>query len=200
MWAGRDELGGGTWLGINAAGHLAAVTNRPETDFDPTRRSRGLLCRDMLRCETPRIARARFTADLTTRSYNPFNLLCASSHQAWVGTWQGDIVDLSPGLHVLSNHGDVDDERLLVVQAVRSAIAAADLTSPHIADIFAKLARICSREEGVFPLCNAAGDRGTVSASLVAVNPDGSIAAYWYAPGPPNQTRFSPVTLSSGAQ
>jgi hypothetical protein len=196
IWAGRDERGGGTWLGVNAAGLLAAVTNRPETCFDPARRSRGLLCRDVLRSESPPDARARFVADLATRSYNPFNLLCVNHRQGWAGTRRGDIVDLTPGLHVLSNHGDVDDDRLPVVQAVRASIATIDLTAARIEDLFAELGAICANSDGVFPLCRADGDRGTVSASLVAIDAKGAIAAYWYAPGPPNQVPFSPVTLS----
>src|SRR5690242_9425030 len=63
IWAGRDEHSGGTWLGVNSAGLLAAVTNRPEASFDATRRSRGLLCLDALQSETPRVARARFAAE-----------------------------------------------------------------------------------------------------------------------------------------
>jgi uncharacterized protein with NRDE domain len=196
IWAGCDERGGGTWLGANAAGLLAAVTNRPEASFDAARRSRGLLCLDVLRSESPEAARARFDADLAARSYNPFNLLCVNHRQGWVGTLRGDTVDLTPGLHVLSNHGDVDDDRLRVVQAVRASIDMIDLTAPRIEDLFADLGAICASSDGIFPLCRADGDRGTVSSSLIALDADGAIAAYWYAPGPPSQDTFSPVTLS----
>src|SRR5918994_1653772 len=64
VWAGRDERGGGTWLGVNAAGLLAAVTNRPAVNPDATRRSRGLLCLDTLRCDSPRSARSFFSDEL----------------------------------------------------------------------------------------------------------------------------------------
>ena len=197
IWAGRDLHGGGTWLGVNSAGLLAAVTNRPETSVDVTRRSRGLLCLDILRSESPQAARARFVAELAARAYNPFNLVCVNHRQGWVGTWQGDVVDLTPGVHVLSNFGDMDDDRLPVVQAVRASLAAIDLTSPRIEDLFGALGRVCASEDGLFPLCRADGERGTVSASLVALNADGSIAAYWYAPGPPSQFPFTPVPLST---
>ena len=43
-----DERAGGTWLGLNAAGLFAAITNRPTRRPDPTRRSRGLLVLDAL--------------------------------------------------------------------------------------------------------------------------------------------------------
>src|SRR5688500_7462526 len=74
VWAGRDELAGGTWLGVNAPGLLAAVTNRPLADArpDPTLRSRGLLCLDTLRCDSPASARSFFIEELAARRYNPF--------------------------------------------------------------------------------------------------------------------------------
>jgi uncharacterized protein with NRDE domain len=196
MWAGRDSHAGGTWLGVNAAGLLVAVTNRPEADFDPGRRSRGLLCREILESETPRDGRARFDAALAADRYNPFNLLCVNAHAGWVGTWQGEVRDLAPGLPVLTNFGDVDDDRLPMVRAVRTAIAAVDLTSSRIDEVFARLGEVCANSDGDVPLCRADGDRGTVSSSLVAIKPDGSIAAYWYAPGPPNHYPFRPVPLS----
>jgi uncharacterized protein with NRDE domain len=116
VWAGRDELAGGTWLGVNSTGLLAAVTNRPGGSRDATRRSRGLLCLDTLRCESPKSARSNFVEELSVRRFNPFNLLCASHVEGWVGTWQGDIRDLAPGVHIISNYGDVDDDTLPIVR------------------------------------------------------------------------------------
>src|SRR5947209_4945325 len=46
--AGLDPVAGGTWLGLNAAGLLVAVTNRPKRRLPPVPRSRGLLVRDLL--------------------------------------------------------------------------------------------------------------------------------------------------------
>src|SRR5215211_7441034 len=132
IWAGRDELGGGTWLGVNATGLLAAVTNRPAAERDPTRRSRGLLCLDTLRCDSPSSARSFFVAELSRRRFNPFNLLCVNSVEGWVGTWQGDIRNLAPGIHIVSNFGDVDDDTLPIVREARERIASLDLTSPVI--------------------------------------------------------------------
>lgn len=195
VWAGRDEVGGGTWLGVNATGLLAAVTNRPGDSPDPTRRSRGLLCLDTLRCDSPRSARSFFVDELFRRRYNPFNLLCVSHAEGWVGTWQGDIRDLAPGIHVLSNFGDVDDDTLPVVREVRGRIASLDLASPHIDEFFGSLGNVCAHTDQPFPLCRAGGDYGTVSSSLVAVNADGTVAAYWHAPGPPSESAFAPVNV-----
>jgi uncharacterized protein with NRDE domain len=196
VWAGRDELAGGTWLGVNATGLVAAVTNRPAASRDATLRSRGLLCLDTLRCDSPRSARSFFVDELSRRRFNPFNLLCVNHVAGWVGTWQGDIRDLAPGIHIVSNFGDVDDDTLPVVREARHGIASLDLTSPVIEDLFANLGRVAAQTDQPFPLCRAGGDYGTVSSSLVAVNADGTIAAYWHAPGPPSEIAYSPVPLS----
>ncbi len=199
VWAGRDELAGGTWLGVNATGLLAAVTNRPLVDDNPdaTRRSRGLLCLDTLRCDSPRSARSFFIDELAVRRYNPFNLLCASHTGGWVGTWQGDIRDITPGVHIVSNYGDVDDDTLPIVREARARIASLDLTSPDIDALFGSLGSVCAQTDQPIPLCRAGGDYGTVSSSLVAINAGGTVAAYWHAPGPPSEFPFTPVNLSS---
>jgi uncharacterized protein with NRDE domain len=197
VWAGRDELAGGTWLGVNATGLVAAVTNRPTASRDATLRSRGLLCLDTLRCESPGSARSFFVDELSCRRFNPFNLLCANHSGGWVGTWQGDIRDLAPGVHIVSNFGDVDDDTLPIVREVRDRIASLDVASPVIDELFGNLGRVCAQADQPVPLCHAGGDYGTVSSSLVAVRADGTVAAYWHAPGPPSEVAFSPVDLCS---
>jgi uncharacterized protein with NRDE domain len=196
VWAGRDELAGGTWLGVNATGLVAAVTNRPAVSRDATLRSRGLLCLDTLRFDSPKSARSFFVDELSRRRFNPFNLLCVNHVAGWVGTWQGDIRDLEPGIHIVSNFGDVDDDTLPVVREVQNRIASIDVASPVIEELFANLGSVAAQTDQPFPLCHAGGDYGTVSSSLVAVNADGTIAAYWHAPGPPSEIAYSPVLLS----
>jgi uncharacterized protein with NRDE domain len=196
VWAGRDELAGGTWLGVNATGLLAAVTNRPAASRDATLRSRGLLCLDTLRCDSPESARTFFVDELSRQRFNPFNLLCANHSEGWVGTWQGDIRDLAPGVHIVSNFGDVDDDTLPIVREVRDRIASLEVASPVIDELFGNLGRVCAQTDQPVPLCHAGGDYGTVSSSLVAVRADGTVAAYRHAPGPPSEVAFDPVELS----
>lgn len=197
IWAGRDEVAGGTWLGINAAGLLAAVTNRPEAEFDAARRSRGLLCVDCLRRDSPAVARSFVTDELTRRRYNAFNLLCANPEEAWVASGPEKYRALAPGVHVLSNFGGLDDDRLPVVREVRDRVGALRLDSPDIEILFDGLGRVCAATDGAVPLCRAGGDYGTVSSSLIAIDRDGGLAAYWHAPGPPCEQPFSPVAVST---
>ena len=199
IWAGRDDVAGGTWLGVNAAGLLAAVTNRPDADFDAARRSRGLLCLECLRHDSPETARAYFEDELATRRYNAFTLLCANPGEGWVASGPGDGRALTPGVHVLSNFGDLDDDRLPVVREVRDRVIALSLDSPNIADLFDGLGRVCAATNGAVPLCRAGGDYGTVSSSLIAVDRAGGIAAYWHAPRPPCERAFAPVTIAAKA-
>ena len=198
VWAGRDELAGGTWLGVNATGLIAAVTNRPLAGGgrDATLRSRGLLCLDTLRCDSPSSARSFFADELSVRRFNPFNLLCASHVEGWVGTWQGEIRDLTPGVHVISNYGDIDDDTLPIVRQVRDNVESLDLSSPVLDDLLGGLARVCAYTDQPIPLCHVGGDYGTVSSSLVALNANGSVAAYWHAPGPPSEFAYAPVNLA----
>jgi uncharacterized protein with NRDE domain len=198
VWAGRDELAGGTWLGVNATGLVAAVTNRPLAGGgrDATLRSRGLLCLDTLRCDSPSSARSFFADELSVRRFNPFNLLCASHVEGWVGTWQGEIRDLTPGVHVISNYGDIDDDTLPIVRQVRDNVESLDLSSPVLDDLLGGLARVCAYTDQPIPLCHVGGDYGTVSSSLVALNANGSVAAYWHAPGPPSEFAYAPVNLA----
>jgi uncharacterized protein with NRDE domain len=186
-------------LGVNATGLLAAVTNRPlaAESRDATLRSRGLLCLDTLRCDSPGSARSFFVDELSRRRFNPFNLLCVNHLAGWVGTWQGEIRDLAPGIHIVSNFGDVDDETIPVVREARERIASLDVSSPNIDELFRSLGRVAAQTDQPCPLCHVGGDYGTVSSSLVAVNADGTVAAYWHAPGPPSAVAFSPVTLAS---
>jgi uncharacterized protein with NRDE domain len=199
IWAGRDEVAGGTWLGVNTTGLLAAVTNRPEADVDAARRSRGLLCLDCLRRASPEMARVYFEDELARRRYNAFNLLCVNSGEGWVASGPNYIRALTPGVLVLSNFGDLDDDRLPVVREVRDRVDALPLDSPDIETLFDGLGRVCAATDGAVPLCRAGEDYGTVSSSMIAVDRDGSPAAYWHAPGPPCERAFAPVIVSKEA-
>ena len=65
--AGRDLVGGGTWLGVSETGRFALITNRRGFgDPDPAKRSRGELATALLRGDD-------IPAPL--RSYNAFNVL-----------------------------------------------------------------------------------------------------------------------------
>jgi len=103
--AGRDLVGGGTWLGITRTGRLAAVANfRHPAEKDRQGLSRGRLTLDFLRgAEAP-------TAYLETiarhgEGYKGFNLLVgiAGAELAYYANRKDVIRRLRPGVYGLSN-------------------------------------------------------------------------------------------------
>ncbi len=83
--AGRDELAGGTWLGINDDGLVAGVLNRSGTlGHDPDLRSRGELPLEALDHAEAGVA-AQALEGLEPLAYRPFNLFVGDTRQAfWI--------------------------------------------------------------------------------------------------------------------
>lgn len=103
--AGRDLRAGGTWLGIDRRGRLAAVTNYRQGTREPVApRSRGHLVSEYL---TGR-ADARAHVERAAReaeSYNGFNLLCGDAGGLhYFSNREGRVRRLGPGIYGLSNH------------------------------------------------------------------------------------------------
>ncbi len=112
--APRDLLAGGTWIGVSERGVLAAITNyhAPASWYpDRTRRSRGELVPFALGAPDAASARAAASA-LDAHGWNPFHLVVADAHEAFLWWYDGEtsaVEPLSPGLHVVtesSPHGD----------------------------------------------------------------------------------------------
>lgn len=95
--AGRDEQAGGTWLGLHAKGHFAALTNyRDMHRKDPEGPSRGALVRHAL---------DHGTRHENTSVYAGFNLLYGPVDALrYHSNISGDDRPLEPGIHGLSNH------------------------------------------------------------------------------------------------
>lgn len=102
--SGRDLRGGGTWLGLNAAGRLALVTNvRSPAGNVPTAPSRGALPTRWLAGD---LAFDAYWRAVSTGGYNGFNLIVADvARGAWL--WASNAAPaprvLGPGLYGLSN-------------------------------------------------------------------------------------------------
>jgi uncharacterized protein with NRDE domain len=197
--AGRDDVAGGTWLGVNGAGILVAITNRVGGQTDPSSPSRGQLCLATLWQPDLSAALATVESDLSVRSYNPFNLLCANVRGGAVITWQGKRRMLTPGVHVLTNHGDLDNVADAAVPRAMEAVGQIDLATDEIETLFVELGVVCADRREPNPICRPDGERGTVSSSLIALDRDGAIAAYWHAEGPPSDTPYQPVELAAAA-
>ena len=100
--AGRDLVGGGTWMGVTLAGRFAALTNFR----DPTKagglRSRGELVAQFLNSdESALIASERIAAQAD--DYAGFNLLLCDGQQLFCVDDRSQIQVVNPGWHGLSN-------------------------------------------------------------------------------------------------
>jgi uncharacterized protein with NRDE domain len=104
IFAPKDLVHGGTWIGFNQHGVLAALTNRFGAARDPSRRSRG---------EIPHIALGASDANdgaqrllhLAATDFNPFHALVADQRTARVVWSDGEALHgliLGPGVHVIT--------------------------------------------------------------------------------------------------
>jgi uncharacterized protein with NRDE domain len=201
--AGQDLRAGGTWLGVNAHNLVAGILNRRSHALpDPTRRSRGLLCLDVLRQPSVPAARDRVLRD-PGELYNPFNLLIAAPTAAWViGNISGAMlpVPLLPGLHLLTNLelNDFECPRIAksygLFEAARATLAAGSLTQ-----FLRQLRTILSdhstpldpRAEGPpNNLCVHTEPFGTRSSTVLVYAARERRFRMWHAAGPPCQTEY----------
>lgn len=123
--APRDDLAGGTWLGLNEHGLFVGVTNRAGSPRDPRRSSRGTLVIEALRAPSAASLHARLSG-LDPAAYNPFHLLYADRRTAHLTWSDGQVLhrrDLAPGLHVITERsfGAGDETRAALVRRLWAA-------------------------------------------------------------------------------
>src|SRR4030095_6177736 len=72
--SGVDTKAGGTWLGVNQLGLFVGAANRPKSFAPAAPTSRGLLCRDLLKCNSARQAIDLAMEELLANKYDGINL------------------------------------------------------------------------------------------------------------------------------
>ena len=195
--AGRDRTGGGTWMGINPAGLVAAVLNRPGSlGPAPGKRSRGELPLLALERATPAEA-AHAIATLDGRDYRSFNMVIAGRSAAWfvrnddaghLEAWA-----MPPGLHMVTAH-DPDD--MASPRVARHLPRFRSAPAPVPPD-WSSWARLLGDTDGPreAALCvPPAGGFGTASASLVVL-PEAGTPQWLFAEGPAACAGFTQVAL-----
>lgn len=189
--AGVDPVAGGTWLGINEKGVLAAVTNRPKLGAPLQPRSRGLLVRELLACPSAAAAVDHAVHALEQGCYAGANFLCADASRAIVleAGERMNIRPLPPGIHVLAN-GDVNDPDDPRLQYALDWLKRRPYDSA--AECVRALCELCAQHEPDHPpICFRLRDRGTVSSSIVALRSSMKDSTYLHAQGPPCQTPYA---------
>ncbi len=107
--AGRDNEQGGTWLGVDQAGRLAALTNFRQPDKTRYTRSRGHLTADFLKHQHSAmdyLAALENTVEHSPGTYAGFNLLLSDHTGLYYFSNRngGKAQKLTPGIYALSNH------------------------------------------------------------------------------------------------
>jgi uncharacterized protein with NRDE domain len=197
-WGGRDRLAGGTWLAVDPAGRIGAVTNRhpggrpPKRDAN--RLSRGALPLEGLAVDDGQVL--AWMQSLAPASYNPVNVVYASPQLAAVTSMDDSIgrrIDrLAPGVHVLTEQ-DTDDPDDVKTQRVRrqaeSVLAVAAGVDAAV-EALREILRSHDADDGP-PVCIHGQHHGTVSSATVVVGEEG--VRYEHAEGPPCVTEFARI-------
>ncbi|MEM6784556.1 MAG: NRDE family protein [Bacteroidota bacterium] len=179
--AGRDERGGGTWMGVTRSGRWAALTNvrEPDRHVDDAP-SRGALVADFLRGEATPQAYAHHIAERGAR-YNGFNLLLGHVDQDKATLWY------------VSNR--IDPPRRLGRGRYGLSNATLDTPWPKVVRGKAHLARVLDlqrapRDAAVADALLAALADGTRAPD--AALPDTGVGRDW-------ERRLSPIHIASAA-
>jgi uncharacterized protein with NRDE domain len=193
IFAGRDLVHGGTWLGITKRGRFAAVTNYRDPSAPPGKFSRGELVGDFLKNNEPVEDYLQKTQNRAA-DFSGFNLLVGeiNSNLRTVGYYsnrEGKVKILAPGVYGLSNHlldtpwrkvekgkaeltrllqnGEPEKTKLLEILGDKTFAADADLPATGIGFEREKLLSAIFIETPIY---------GTRSSSLVLVNQDYEIS------------------------
>lgn len=137
VFGGKDVQAGGTWLGVNQHGLLIGVLNRrsESTSDHVSKRSRGLLCLDVLKARDLNEA-MRLLKHENASAYLPFNLVMATTRIAYVAYNNNEnmeIIPLDKGLHVVSNTSIFDprSEKLGFAYSLFSTVTAVAGNDPN---------------------------------------------------------------------
>lgn len=195
--AGRDRLGGGTWMAVRG-GLLAAVLNRPGS-LGPAagKLSRGNLPLLALDHGSSAAAAAALSA-LDAGAYRAFNMVLADRDGAWfvrgLGEGRPDAWALAPGTHVVTAH-DPNDPASLRAMTHLPRFRSAAAPDPARGDWAAWTVLLSDRSGGEAALNVPARDGfGTVCSSLVGIPASGR-PVWLFAAGPPDRTDFRAVPI-----
>jgi len=207
LWGGQDRVAGGTWLAVDRAGRLCAVTNRhlraAKVERDAARKSRGELPVRVLGAGDDRQVR-RLLDSLDATAYNPVNVLYLAPDSAYCVSIDDEngarMQTVSPGVHALTvvdfdDENDAKTARLLgqarAIATEREQTAHPDVVREHLAEILRS-----HDVDGGMPhnaACIHGLEYGTVSSATVTIT-TGEVD-FRFADGPPCVTSYLPVRI-----
>ena len=197
-----DEEAGGTWIGHNALGMAAVITNRWTDTELAGERSRGLLVGDALERESAEDA-ARFVEQSVEEfEYDGFNLALMDENAALLLEWDGSlrVRNFDPGVHIVVNVG-ADGEFEIPASRAEFAERQAENARRAMVDLrpepgerseewHDRATEVLKNHD--YGFCVHADEYGTRSASLIRMGADGS-REYRFADGPPCETKYRTI-------
>jgi hypothetical protein len=193
--AGRDRTAGGTWLGLNRHGVVAAVLNRPGS-LGPAanKRSRGEL--PLIALASPdALGAAQAVGAIEAGAWRGFNMVIADHSAGYfirgVGHGRPHIEPLPVGLSMVTAHDPNDQESPRVARHLPRFAAARAPEPGNWGDWPALMA---DRGGGAGEQLNVTprGMFATVCSSLIAL-PAADEPVWLFAAGPPHEAEFEPV-------
>ena len=211
--AGRDELAGGTWLGLNDYGVLAGISNREGSlGPAPDKRSRGELVLEALDHSDAKDA-ANALADVDVNAYRPFNMIVGDNRDVfWLcnrggknGPRGGQMVvnAVPPGISMVTSR-DRNDAKSPRIHAYLPRFEAAEVPDPDAGEWGAWEALLASRvhdlESGPSAAMCVVTDTnyGTLSSSLIALpaaNMEGRKPVWRFSAGCPGEVAYDAVAF-----
>ena len=189
---GIDQQAGGTWLGVNQHGLFVAACNRLKVMVPAAPRSRGVLCRELLRAGSARRAVDMALDEISSGQYDGVNLVIADGESGWIvhGGDDYEAVELDEGLSIIGN-SDVNNPRNERVKLAQRLLTLQTLDSPVkflavASKVFARPASAPGRPSMVI----RGKERGTVCSTLLALGKKPRDAIYQYADGAPDQAKY----------
>jgi uncharacterized protein with NRDE domain len=195
---GTDLQAGGTWLGVNQHGLVVAVSNRRRVVPTFPSRSRGVLCRELLKADNAIQARDMAMEELSLGKYDGANFICVDPDSGWVvhNADELEAVEMNEGLNIIAN-GDLNDPRDERVEMARRLLTLQTLDSPvKFLAVASKVFARAPSPPGRPSIVIRGADRGTVSSTLISLGKKPRDAIYQYSLGAPDRTRyedFSPM-------
>lgn len=196
--APRDEEAGGTWMGANREGLWVGITNRRGEDEEPGRRSRGMLCLDLL--DAPDSTEVTERIATLEEPYNPFHLVAGDGRRLLLIEYEGGESEsraLAEGVHLVTNRPPGGSEGEPKVDRARALLGEVGLwpvplggdAPPDLEDRLGAVLADHGRK-GSDALCLHGGRYGTRSAAVWRIRPPGDAegnaeVGLAFADGPP---------------
>lgn len=191
IFAGRDLVGGGTWLAVNLAAPMIVGVSNARLGAPAGERSRGELVTALAR-ERSLAEAVALAVELDLGRYGPFNLLIADAQATWCATNVPEpLIRRQDAVAFVIANDPLDAPGERVREATRRAAAFAG-EAPASARV--GLQTLLAEHRGSDPLCRHGQGYGTLCSALVEVGTRRALS-YSFAAGPPCVTRFEALPL-----